>query len=326
MKFLICGFGNIGQRHFRNLKTLLPDCVIDMYCSEHPEGYRIFDNYLNNTHSKNIRDFYDINNIYHVLEFALVDKYDAVFICSLPPERIDIAIKAAKLGNNLFIEKPLSNDTENIYKLQEIVEDKGLECAIGYQMRFHPAIKHIKKNIENYEYGRIYRVEINHCNSIDNWTKGRDLYNFYALDNKSGGGVILSQIHEIDYSFWLFGKHYPISAIYGNLLGYDVEDYISIMSNIEDERYCFPVNINLDFLSKEPKRDIAIYGTEKTESFDLLDTFPLSWNDLFLEEMRAFIGSLYSQWQQPLAKLEDGISSLEFCMDVKNNFTDIKGM
>src|SRR3989304_633786 len=121
MKFLISGFGNVAQRHFRNLKKLLPDCLIDVVCSK-KERYRIFNNDLNISYVYNLRRIYNINNIYHNLDEALSNKYDAVFICSLPPNRVDIAIECAEEGLNLFIEKPLSNNLDKVYKLQGTIE------------------------------------------------------------------------------------------------------------------------------------------------------------------------------------------------------------
>ena len=72
------------------------------------------------------------------------------------------------------------------------------------------------------------------------------------------------------YSFYLFGKHYPISAIYGSMLGFEVEDHIAIMSVLDIGERCGLININLDFLSKIPIRKITIYGMDKIETFDLL--------------------------------------------------------
>lgn len=346
MKFLFCGFGNIMQRHFRNLKKLLPDCLIDVYISKR-DKYRIFDDKLNISYTNNLSYIYDINNIFYDIEDKFYtnylpeealdfDNYDAVFIGTLPPKRIDIAIKAAKRGFNLFIEKPLSNNLDKIYKLQEIVENNNLKCAIGFQMRFHPLLQTVKDMVDNNKFGEIYRIEVTHGNNIHNWTNGRDLNNFYVLDEKSGGGALLSQIHEIDYLTWIFGKHYPISAIYGQWLegnNSDVEDNISIMSKLEVGEKCVPIIINLDFLSKIPTRKLKIYGTDNTIEVDLMEgsyktpketgITTLEWNDFFYNEMEAFINLLNGEKQENLATLEDGIASLEYVMDIKDNMIKV---
>src|SRR3989304_8039273 len=98
MKFLFCGFGNIMQRHFRNLKRLLPDCEISVYTHRH-DFYRIFDDELKISHTSNLLEYYAIDNIFFDINSALdSERYDAVFIGTLPPERINVAINAAKKG------------------------------------------------------------------------------------------------------------------------------------------------------------------------------------------------------------------------------------
>ena len=324
-KYLFCSFGNIAQREFRILKKLQLNCLVNVYTHKY-EQHRIFDNELSITYSDNLSEIYNINNIFYNLNEALnAEKYDAVFIYTLPPERIDVAINVAERGLNFFVEKPLSNNLDKVYKLQEIIEERKLKCSIGFQMRFHPLLNKLKEMVDNNEFGKIYRIEVNHCNSIYNWTSDRDLSNFYALKEKNGGGVLLRQIHEIDYLTWIFGKLYPISAIYGqwlNIPNSDVEDNITILSNLELTNVCIPVIMNLNFLSKVPTRKITIYGTEKTETFDLMDKSVI-WNDLFMDEMKAFLSLLDGEKWGNLATLEDGIHSLEFCMDIKSNFTKI---
>src|SRR3990167_9439271 len=189
-KYLFCSFGNIAQREFRILKKLQLNCLINVYTHKY-EQHRIFDNKLNITYSDNLSEIYNINNIFYNLNEALnAEKYDAVFIYTLPPERIDVAINVAERGLNFFVEKPLSNNLDKIYELRDIVEENQLKCAMGFQMRFHPNLLKLKNMVENNEFGDLYRIEVHHCNSIYNWTKNRDLKDFYALKEKNAGGIL----------------------------------------------------------------------------------------------------------------------------------------
>lgn len=322
-KFLICGFGNIGQRHFRNLKQIDPNYLINVYTAK-KDNYRVFDNDLNISYTDKLCKIYPIYNLFHDLDEALDGgKYDSIFICSLPPYRIDIAIETAKRGFNIFIEKPLSNNLVGVYKLREIIEEKKLKCVMGFQMRFHPTIQKIKNMLENEEFGEIYRIEVSHCNNLYNWAKDRNLKDFYALKKETGGGVLNSQCHEIDYLNYLFGSYYPISAIYGSKLGTEVEDFITILSNLEIENSCIPIVINLDFLSLIPKREINIYGSKKSQHFNLLPSNSSEWNNLFIAEMGASLSLLDGKKDSRLATLDDGISALEYICDIKDNFIKI---
>ena len=319
--FLMCGLGSVGQRHFRNLKELLPDCNIDVYCSKR-KSYRIFDNDLNIRYNSNLFKEYDINNLYHNLD-DLKQNYDTVIICSLPPERIDIAIEFAKKDTNLFIEKPLSNNMDKVLELEKIINSKNLFCAIGFQMRFHPILKQVKKLIKSNFFGSLYYIDVIHSNSMKNWTKGRNLKDdFYALNYKEGGGVAISQCHEIDYINWLFDAKLKVEAVNGACVKYPVEDTVTMLGSLKDN---ISVNIHLDFLSPKPIRTLRILGTKNSIQVDILrgeiyyrdkgslENFSIpDWNYLFLTEMDAFLRTLKKKkWQEPLADIYAGIESLE---------------
>lgn len=336
MKFLICGFGNIAQRHFRNLKTLLPDCKIDIY-REVKNQYRIFDDKLNITCTDDLKKRYDINNIYsNFIEALDAEIYNAVFICTLPPLRLKIAEEAVNRGFNLFIEKPLATTLDGIEELEDKIQEVNLKCAIGYQMRFHPILQLAKRMIKANKFGEIYRIELVHCNSIYNWTHGRNLKDFYALKKSNGGGVILSQIHELDYLEWLFGYFDAVGVVGSNCLSkynYGVEENVTILGNtcaFNSISASIPTTIHLDFLSKIPRRTLKIYGMKQSVEVDIIKglicdmdnrkilyTSNKLWNELFLDEMKAFLKSLNGKWQKPLADIFDGISSLTLALEIK---------
>ena len=116
MKILIIGFGSIGKRHVNNL-IQNTDCEI-IICSKR----------------KNIR-FSDQKKfkVSNSLEKCLLEKPDAAFITNETAFHIPVAIKMAKAGLDLFIEKPLSNSTNGIKTLQKIVKQKKIGYTNGMQ-------------------------------------------------------------------------------------------------------------------------------------------------------------------------------------------------
>lgn len=333
MKFLFCGFGNIMQRHFRNLKKLLPKCEISVYTHRY-DKHRIFDNNLNVTYTEDLYASYAIEEVYYNVDGALAaDDYDAVIIGTLPPDRIDIAIKAANRGLDLFIEKPLSIDMNYTTLLERIVTDKGLKCVIGFQMRQHPVLKQVKKMLNNYELGSIYRIEITHSSDLKNWSKGRNS-DFYALNKENGGGVIFSQIHELDYLNWLMCDSFYPKYVDGNFVK-DIDNNVAILGNIcySHEEYIIPTIVNLDFLGNITIRDMRIFGNKKTILADLIagtifdyktgssKLYHFEWNDLFLNEMKGFIKLLKDDYRGDnigsLANIAHGINTLETALEIK---------
>jgi len=335
MKFLFCSMGNIMQRHFRNLKKLLPECKISVYTHKY-DKHRIFDNNLNIKYSGDLYSDYDIEEIYYNVDEALsADDYDAVLIGTLPPDRIDIAIKAAKKGFNLFIEKPLSNDMNNVKRLEKIIIDENLKCVIGFQMRQHPVLKQIKKLLNKDVLGSIYRIEITHSSDFKNWSKGRGI-DFYAVNEEQGGGAIRSQIHELDYLSWLFGNSFYLRYVHGDINNDGIEDSVVILGDIcynNEQHRKIHVIMSLDFLGSKPIRDVRIFGKKKTILIDLIKgtifdyktnaikLYNFEWNDLFLNEMKDFIKLLnndYIKREDSLASIYEGVVTLELALEIRS--------
>ena len=75
---------------------------------------------------------------------ALNEKPDIGVIANETSLHIPIAIKLAKEGLDLFLEKPLSDSLEGVSELLSIVKKKKLITQMGCNLRFHPCIKKIK--------------------------------------------------------------------------------------------------------------------------------------------------------------------------------------
>ena len=138
---LVVGYGSIGKRHVQNLleKKSLEVIVVTKQ--------KII--------SKNSR-----LKIIHNLDEALKEKPDIGFVTNETRFHLPTAIKLARNGINLFIEKPLSDSLNQVKTLQKIVKDKKLITMIGCNLRFFPPILKIKKLIEQNKIGKIISVQI----------------------------------------------------------------------------------------------------------------------------------------------------------------------
>src|SRR3990167_3231697 len=103
MKYLFCGLGSIGRRHLDNLISLGEKNII---------AYRRKDLQIDDVSIK-IPIFTDINE-------AIVQKPDVAFITNPSAFHMQLALKLAKSGCHLFIEKPLSINLQGSEELLEI--------------------------------------------------------------------------------------------------------------------------------------------------------------------------------------------------------------
>ena len=130
---------------------------------------------------------------------------------------------------DLFIEKPLSNSKSGIKTLDKIVKQKKLITLMGNQFRFHPCIKKIHQLVKQKKIGKIISVQVENGSYLPDWHPYEDHAISYASQKKLGGGVVLTQIHDIDYLYWIFGNPKSVFSVTGKFskLDISVEDYSS---------------------------------------------------------------------------------------------------
>ena len=144
LKIIFFGLGSVGQRHLQNISKLFSN--LEIYSFK-----RNNNNFLIRDGKKNIK--VDIFKKYKIKKISSLSKlssinFDFGFICNPSSLHIKYAIILAKLGVNLFIEKPLSNSLKDVIKLKKIVKMKKLKCMLGFNLRYNECYKFIKKKIK----------------------------------------------------------------------------------------------------------------------------------------------------------------------------------
>jgi predicted dehydrogenase len=260
MKILIVGLGGIGQRHLRNLRMLLGSGG-EIEAVDLRSNIPVLTDQLQVEAGMTLEEKYNLR-IHPQLEPALARQPDAVFICNPTSLHIPTALKAAQSGCHLFIEKPLSHNLEQVDDLIRMVESHQLTAVVGYQMRFHPCLQHLHALVQEKMVGRILSVRAEIGEYLPGWHSYEDYRQMYASRQDLGGGVILSQIHEMDYLYWLFGLPSSVYALGGHLsrLEVDVEDAAEILMNFTVDGQSVPISLHEDFLQRPPRRTCEVVG------------------------------------------------------------------
>ena len=173
MKILVVGYGSIGKRHVDNL--LLISNIEIIICTHR--------NNIDNNLKNKCKFFESLDDCIH-------EKPVAAIISNVTSLHVQTALKLASAGLHLFIEKPLSNNLENIKELSNIVRDKKLITFMGYNLRFHNCIKKIKELLENNEIGKIISVNAESSSYLPDWHPDEDYRDSYASKENLGGGVV----------------------------------------------------------------------------------------------------------------------------------------
>jgi predicted dehydrogenase len=300
MKALIVGLGSIGQRHAKNLYDLLGNDLELI-------AYRVRNRTLTIEHKI---------VTYYTLEDALDAKPDIALICNLPNMHMDTALAIAKRGIPFLIEKPLSHTYERVDELIEVVNRQNLVAMVGYQLRFHPIVQKIPLDLKLAE--PICSVQVEISSRVTRYHINDDYQQMYESHEELGGGVIRSQIHELDYLYSLFGLPKRIFAMGGHLssLQMNTEDVACILMECEVNGRTFPVYLYQDFLSYPARRTCRIIGTSNILDYDLLKG--INRNTLFIAEIQHFLNCVAMK-EQPIVTIQEGAQSLRMALAAKES-------
>ena len=340
MKVLIIGLGGIGQRHLRNLRALLGKEAEIIGQDPRPNPPVLTDQ-LQIEPGSSLLEKYNLP-IYPDLEQALAQKPEIVFVCNPSSLHVPVAIQAAQAGCHLFIEKPLSNDFNRVDELIDLVESRHLKAVVGYQMRFHPCIKRLHELVLEKKVGRILSVRAEVGEYMPGWHTYEDYRQIYAARRDLGGGVILSQIHEFDYLYWLFGLPRSIYTLGGHMsnLEIDVEDTADTLMECFLDGRPVPVTLHQDYLQRPLSRFCEVFGEAGKIRMDLKELKVsvidgqgrqvesssyenFQRNQLFLDELTGFLDSVQGK-VMPLVDLRAGAQSLRMALAAKESMADGK--
>ena len=253
MKILIAGLGSIGKRHLKNILTM-QNIEIIIY-SKQTKSHLV--------NHKNIK-------IFDTLDRCLLEKPDVGFITNETVNHIPIAIKLAKSGLHLFIEKPLSNTISKIKTFLKIVEKKKLITLIGCNLRFHRGINEVKNLIDQKAIGNIISVKVECGTYLPDWHPNENYSKSYESRDDLGGGVVLTCIHELDYLYWFFGEIQEVFSMTGKYSNLKIatSDLSAIILKFKNN---IIAEVHLDFFQKPEACLCKIIGTKGTIIWDSIN-------------------------------------------------------
>jgi predicted dehydrogenase len=336
MKVLMVGLGGIGQRHVRNMRALLGSGVEISAYRTRGQAHVLTDQ-LTIEPGSDLEEKYNIKKTYGDIDEAIAQKPEAVFICNPTSLHIPVALPAARAGCHLFIEKALSHNLDGVEELINVVEEKNLVALVAYQMRFHPCLKYLHSLLKQRAIGRVVAVRAEVGEYLPGWHTYEDYRQMYASRRDLGGGVVISQIHEMDYLYWLFGPPKRVFALGGHLssLEIDVEDTASILMECVFEGQPMPVHLHQDYLQRPPGRTCQVIGDAgkilldfhalKVNVFDARGelsgarTFEgFQRNQLFIDVLNHFLACVEGK-EKPVVSVRDGAESLKIALAAKRS-------
>ncbi len=312
--FLVIGCGSIGERHIKNLLSLGQT----VYCYDREIGQM-----------ESMVTKYGVS----VLDFkAKHIQVDAFVICTPPTFHLPFAREALEHGAHIFIEKPISHRLEGVDEVIAEAKRQGKVLQVGYQLRFHPGLKLVKKLLDEGRIGKLLSIRAEFGQYLPDWHPTEDYRNLYTAHRSAGGGILLDASHELDYVMWLVGsKVTEVHCIAGKLssLDVDVEDTAEILLRFGNNVIS---NIHIDFVQRGYTRWCKLIGEEGTLFWNYLwegeiqmtspqkgfgtTRFTYVPRDTYVKEMQHFIACVEGK-AEPIVDGETAKSVLEVVLKTK---------
>ncbi|MCD4781612.1 MAG: Gfo/Idh/MocA family oxidoreductase [Candidatus Omnitrophica bacterium] len=281
MRVCLFGLGSIGRRH---AKLLSQFDAIDLVAFRTGKGQQ-----------KNGSGVPEIFSWDEVKEF-----HPDIAVISNPTFlHIDTALLCAEMGMHLFIEKPIDVSVRRLKELTRIVSDKDLLTYVAYVLRFHPAIKYIKDQLQSHQ---VLNVSVRSSSYLPDWRPGFNYKEMFSVRKDQGGGVILDLSHEFDYIQYLFGSIETMEGKFGQAsnITIDAEDYCDAIIRTEN---CPSINLHLDYFSRYAERYLKIDVAGGAFMVDLIKStvewhhdgrvdrkdFPFERDDIYREQLELFM-------------------------------------
>jgi predicted dehydrogenase len=309
----IIGLGFQGKIHLRNSLRLKGVNVLGVA--------DVADKALN--YAKEI----GVKNVYKNYEDLLRnDQLDAVII-SLPNFlHMDCAVKAAKAGKNIFLEKPLARNVEEGKKIASSIRKNNVKAMIGFDLRFNPVLRKVREELNSGLFGEVQIVEATNV-SGGPFSPRSDrvgpvpVQSWWFDKNLVGGGALLDLgSHMIDLLTWYFGEANCLNCYLGFMFNMDIEDFATCLLKFKKGPIA---TVKVGWFSKGFTQSIQVCGTARNVSVQISNSNTLVkvWKDVkrklglhnsdpYYLEMEYFVKCLQKD-EKPYPSEEDGLSCLK---------------
>jgi len=238
MKFLVIGLGSMGKRRVRCLKKIGFEAIT---------GYDIKKERMPQT-----RNDYGIDTIDY-LDSSILKDFD-VLIISSPPDQHNQYIKLAiENKKHAFVEAGII--LEGLEQLNTTAKEKKVQIIPSCTMKFHPAIKEIRKIVSEGRYGKLTNFSY-HCGLyLPDWHPWENYKEFYASRRNTGGAREMVAF-ELKWIVDITGFPRNISGYYGKTLDMDVDIDDTYVIAIDSERIFGSMTI--DVVSRYSTRSLIL--------------------------------------------------------------------
>jgi UDP-N-acetylglucosamine 3-dehydrogenase len=262
-------------------------------------------------------------------ELVAAEDVDVVDVCLPTAFHKNLAVKAARDGKHVILEKPIARTIEDAAEILEAFSGGGPRLFVGHVVRFFPEYVGIKEKIDAGELGTIGVVRTSRRSPfLRGWN------DWYADWRVSGGVLVDLVIHDFDFLRWALGD---VERVYARgVLGreYNRLDYALVTLRFEggaiahvEAHWGYPGPFNY---SIEVAGSRAILTTDSTEpaTLDLVgsaDQVPnlASGTSPYERELAHFVRCI-ATGEESVVKPEDAYEALRISLAATESIVEGK--
>jgi UDP-N-acetylglucosamine 3-dehydrogenase len=273
MKIVQIGTGGWGKNHTRILSQL---DVLSAICD------------VNTDRSKEYGEKYSVNHYDSLDDLMSCEEFDGALVVTPTLTHTDIVTKLLQAKKHVFVEKPMTYNSEDGQKITELAEKNKVILTCGYIERFNPAVNIVKNFVKEKKFGELVMLEFHRENKI-------------PLHIKDVGIIHDTSVHDIDTANWLFDDMPQVVFARAGSINHIHEDFASIMLGYKNDKIanilsnwitpkkvrifsavCTDAIITSDFISQEVK-------VERKEYTEILRN---EKQEPLLLEIQSFLGAI----------------------------------
>jgi predicted dehydrogenase len=197
-----------------------------------------------------------------IAEALAAHSFQAAFICTPTSSHITGLLPILRAGvANIYIEKPLSHNLENIDEVFALAATYKNNIVVGYDLHFDPGIQKVRSLLHDNTIGKPVSINAFVGQYLPDWRPYEDYRKGMSARKETGGGVLLDIVHEFDYLCWLIGNVHSVAGLYTNsgALGIETEEAAEVLLKFENGAIG---SVHLDYLQPTLVRHFIITGTK----------------------------------------------------------------
>ncbi len=211
--------------------------------------------------AKKFADRYSVKCFDSVAEMLAGSEIDAVCVCTPSGFHAENALQCIEAGKHVLVEKPLAVTDEDCKKLIEKAKEKGVCAGVISQHRFSPAIRELKKLVEDGKLGKLITGYL-----INTYYRSQEYYDSsswrgtWALD---GGSLMNQGIHGVDVLLYIMGEVKSVSG-YTKTLAHNMEAEDTSSAALEFESGALAIMQSTTAIYNGQPRQLSVSGTKGT--------------------------------------------------------------